>query len=289
MDTIRSRKLKLSIMSENDIQGLVALSKLVGWDYDTDEITTLMSSGKIFGHKDEFGQIVSSAAIIPYDTYLASLGMVIVNHKYRGQGLGKEVTQACIDLVNKNTSIMLIATPEGKPLYEKMGFKVVGYVHKLICNNYIPSEKVLLKNLTVDTLKESDLDKIVELDKDAFGDSRRKFLINRIKQSHQSLVLRDEFGCVLGFGLSILGPENLIIGPIVAPNLEASCYLTNQLALNHNGRLRIDIPKEDEMFMNFLKERVFDKVGQPPIMIINSETMPFRNNNLYGIAAQAFG
>lgn len=289
MDTFTNRKLKLSIMSENDIQGLVALSKLVGWDYDTDEITTIMSSGKILGHKDEFGQIVSSAAIIPYDTYLASLGMVIVNHEYRGKGLGKEVTQACMDLVNKNISIMLIATPEGKPLYKKMGFKEVGNVHKLICNNYIPSEKIRLENLKVDTLKESDLDKIIALDKDAFGDSRRKFLINRIKQSHQSLVLRGEFGHVLGYGLSILGPENLIIGPIVAPNSRASCYLTNQLALNHNGRLRIDIPKVDEMFMTFLKESGFEKVSQPPIMIINSETMPFRNNNLYGIAAQVFG
>ncbi|TYR80019.1 GNAT family N-acetyltransferase [Priestia megaterium] len=290
MENCTEKNLKLNILTENDIQGLMDLSQLVGWDYHRDDIRTIMSSGKILGHKNEFGQIVSSAAIIPYDTHLASIGMVIVNDQYRGKGLGKEVTQACINLVRqKNTSITLIATQQGKPLYEKMGFKEVGYIHKFICNNYVPCNTLLFEELKVEALKESDLDKVMELDKYAFGDSRRKFLVNRIKQSHQALVLRDEFGRILGYGLSISGPKNLILGPIVAPNSEAAIYLVDKLALNHKGNLRIDIPKDDKMFMNFLRDRGFEKVNQPPIMIINSDAMPIRNDNLYGIAAQAFG
>ena len=235
------------------------------------------------------GQIVSSAAIIPYDTHLASIGMVIVNQEYRGQSLGKEITQACIELLSGKISIMLIATPEGKFLYEKMEFKEVGYVHKFICNNYVPSNKLPSEGLKVEVYKEGDFEGIVELDKNAFGDSRRKFLINRISQSHQSLVLSDELGKVLGYGLSILGPVNLILGPIVAPDYNSAAYLINQLTLNHSGKLRVDTSTDDEMFMDFLRDSGFEKVGQPPIMIINSDTMPVRNNSLYGIAAQIFG
>jgi hypothetical protein len=41
--------------------------------------------------------------------------------------------------------------------------------------------------------------------------------------------------------------------------------------------------------MNFLEDSGFEEVSQPPIMIINSDAMPIRNDNLYGIAAQIFG
>lgn len=287
MDT--TNNLKLNVLDENDIEGLISFSQSVGWDYDRDEIRTVMSSGKILGHQNELGQIVSSGAIIPYDTHLASIGMIIVNQQYRGQSLGKEITQACIERVPEKVSIMLIATPEGKPLYEKMGFKEVGYVHKFISNNYVPSNNSLSEGLKIEVFAVGDFDKVVELDKNAFGDSRRKFLVNRINQSRQSLVLRDVNGRILGYGLSILGSDNLILGPIVAPNFNTAAYLINQLALNHRGKLRIDTPISNKMFMNFLRASGFVKVGQPPIMIINSDTMPIRNNNLYGIGAQIFG
>ncbi|MGG2015208.1 GNAT family N-acetyltransferase [Bacillus sp. S10(2024)] len=195
---MNNKNFKLSILDENDIEGLISLSELVGWDYDRNEIRTVMSSGKILGHKNEMGQIVSSAAIIAYDTNLASIGMVIVNPKYRGQGLGKKATKECINLAAEKTSIMLIATTEGKPLYKKMGFHEVGYVHKFICNNYTASDEYFSTRLKAEELRENDLNTVIELDKNAFGDSRREFLVNRIRQSHQSLVLKDEFGSILG-------------------------------------------------------------------------------------------
>ncbi|MEI4771553.1 hypothetical protein WAX74_18165 [Psychrobacillus sp. FJAT-51614] len=159
----------------------------------------------------------------------------------------------------------------------------------VICNNHVSSNKLLSEGLKVEEFIEGDFEKVVELDRNAFGDSRRKFLVNRINQSHQCLVLRDEIGKVLGYGLSILGPVNLIIGPIVAPDYNTATYLINQLALNYSGKLRIDTVTDDEMIMKFLRDSGFEKVGQPPIMIINSDKMPLRNNNLYAIAAQIFG
>jgi hypothetical protein len=75
-------RLELVQFNEYDVSDLIELSKSVGWDYDENEIGTVISSGKIFGHKNGDGKIVSSAAIIPYDTTLASIGMVIVNKDF---------------------------------------------------------------------------------------------------------------------------------------------------------------------------------------------------------------
>ncbi|WP_419159153.1 hypothetical protein [Rossellomorea sp. BNER] len=67
-------------------------------------------------------------------------------------------------------------------------------------------------------------------------------------------------------------------------------YINSSVVTTHLlANVRIDIPIDDEMLMNFLRDSGFEKVSQPPIMIINSDTLPTRNNNLYGIAAQIFG
>ncbi|WP_051860589.1 hypothetical protein [Bacillus sp. SJS] len=67
MDTYTKNHLMLHTFCENDMDGLISLSQSVGWDYDANDMKTILSSGKIVGHKSEIGQTVSSAAIIPYD------------------------------------------------------------------------------------------------------------------------------------------------------------------------------------------------------------------------------
>ncbi|RWR04837.1 GNAT family N-acetyltransferase [Siminovitchia fortis] len=276
-------------LEEWDIPGLIALSASIGWDYDKDEINTVMSSGKIYGHKTKEGKIVSSAAIIPYGPCLASIGMVIVHQDYRGKGLGRKVTQKCLDSVSGDTKVMLIATDEGKPMYESLGFSFTDSVHKYICDNYLTMKSNDTLNAEIIPMRKEDLSQVVKIDKDAFGEERRTFLINRINQAKESLVVKSSDGTIIGYGLSILGPINLILGPIVAPNHHTASLLIDKLANNHQGKLRIDIPSGNEDFMSHLEKCGFVKVSQPPIMIKNSKQLPPRNKTLYGIAAQVFG
>jgi N-acetylglutamate synthase-like GNAT family acetyltransferase len=287
MAIFKNSILELVQFNKSDIKGLMELSASVGWDYDEYEIGTVLSSGKIFGHKNAEGKIVSSAAIVLYDNKLASIGMVIVHKEYRGMGLGKVATQKCLDFTSSNTSIMLIATEEGRPLYEKMGFITVDCVHKFLCDEYKPLNKS--GDVTIERFNSNNLTEILKLDKVAFGDKRSKFLQNRINQSEQCLVVRDNKANIIGYGISILGPVNLILGPIVAPESQTAALILDKLASIHQGKLRIDVPSGNEDFMLFLEQRGFKQVSQPPVMVINSAEMPPRNKTLFGIAAQIFG
>ncbi|GAE36443.1 GNAT family N-acetyltransferase [Halalkalibacter akibai] len=290
MATCNKPILELIQFDGYDVPGLIELSASVGWDYDEKEIGTVLSSGKIFGHKNAEGKIVSSAAIILYDKSIASIGMVIVNEDFRGMGLGKKATRKCIESVSKETTIMLIATEEGRPLYEKMGFHTVDYVHKSLCDNYIIGTKPMIdSDIAIEEFNEVDMDELLKLDEGAFGDKRTQFLMNRIKQSEKCLVVKDNNGTIVGYGLSIPGPINLILGPIVAPDFQIASVLIDKLSSNHQGKLRIDVPSGNDDFMRFLEESGFVNVSQPPIMVTNSVNMPFRNNTLFGIAAQIFG
>ena len=287
--TIYNNQLQLVLFDENDIPGLIHLSDSVGWDYDESEIKTVMMSGKILGHKNAEGEIVSSAAIITYDTNLASIGMVIVHENYRGLGLGKLATQKCIESVSEHTAILLVATKDGEPLYKKMGFTTVDYVHKYMTENYIGAHNLASNEYAIEDFNDNDFAEIVSLDTAAFGDNRSNFLRNRIKQSKHCVVVRDHHANIIGFGLSILGPINLILGPIIAPDSKTASLIINTLAKNHQGRLRIDVPSGHAELIKWVEQSGFTEANRPPIMILHAEKMPTRNYTLFAIAAQIFG
>ncbi|WP_231687661.1 hypothetical protein [Bacillus sp. CHD6a] len=138
-------------------------------------------------------------------------------------------------------------------------------------------------------MRKEDLPQVVKLDKNAVGVERRVFISNRINQAKESLVVKNPDGRIIGYGLSILGPINLILGPIEAPNHHVAFALLNRLAGSHQGNLRIDIPSGNDAFMAHLEKNNFIKVSQPPILIKNSYLLPPRTKTLYGIAAQIFG
>lgn len=287
--TTYHKQLQLVLFNANDIPGLIDLSDSVGWDYDEYEIRTVMISGKIFGHKNAEGKIVSSAAILTYDTNLASIGMVIVHENYRGLGLGKLVTQKCIESVSQYTAIMLVATKDGEPLYKKIGFTTVDYVHKYLADNYSGAHNLTSNEFTIEDVHARDFAEIVRLDAAAFGDKRSKFLQNRIRQAKCCIVVRDHQTNIIGFGLSIKGPMNLILGPIIAPDSITASLIINTLAKDHHGKLRMDVPSGHAEMRKWLEQNGFKEVNRPPVMILHAEEMPTRNNTLFAIAAQIFG
>ncbi|PGK42407.1 GNAT family N-acetyltransferase [Bacillus anthracis] len=276
-------------LGKNDISCLISLAERIGWDYGLEEIYTVLSSGIVYGIRNEKGEIIASAAIILYGEKLASIGMVIVHPDYKGRGIGKAITNSCIKSVSAQTPIMLIATDEGKPLYEKLGFRAVSYVSKYICNSYNMNDYCIGNEEYMMNYEECDLEEIMKLDEYAFGTNRKVFLKKRIIQSEQCIVVKDKEQNVLGYGLSIQTPENKIIGPVVARNDAMAMRIVHYLAREHHGKLRIDVPEGKDGFMKELEITGFQKVHTPPIMMKNSDKLLKRSNELYSIAAQIFG
>ncbi|MGU3368342.1 GNAT family N-acetyltransferase [Bacillus mycoides] len=276
-------------LGANDIPCLIGLSEVIGWDYSLEEIETILNSGIIYGVRNEKGEVIASAASILYGETLASIGMVIVHPKYKGRGIGKMITEACIGSVPEKTSIMLIATEEGKPLYEKLGFQVVSHVSKYICIEYNSAYKNEEEKEYIFNYEEKDLIEIIKIDKAAFGANRSGFLKNRIMQSEQCILIRGTKQNILGYGISIQTPENKIIGPVVAKNDTLAMNIIHYLAKGHNGKLRMDVPEGKKDFVKELEISGFQKVNTPPIMMKNRDRFLKRNGELYSIAAQIFG
>lgn len=282
-------EIRVECLRKEQIGDIVALSSYIGWDYNREEVETIFNSGIVYGVWNERKELIASAAIILYGEALASIGMVIVHPDYKGRGIGKVITNSCMNSVSAQTPIMLIATDEGKPLYEKLGFRVVSYVSKYICNSYNANNHCIENEDYMMNYEECDLEKIIKIDENAFGTNRKVFLKKRIMQSEQCNVVKDKEQNVLGYGLSIQTPENKIIGPVVAKNNAMAMRIVHDLARGHNGKLRMDVPEGKNDFMKELEIAGFKKVNKPPIMMKNSDKLLKRSNELYSIAAQVFG
>lgn len=271
-----------------DVAQLIHLSDTVGWDYDEGDICTIMSSGTVYGHVTQTGDVVSCAAVIPYGKDLVSIGMVIVHPSYRRLGLGREATIQCITTLDGTTPIMLVATPEGKPMYEALGFKTVDLIRKFLCDAY-RSPGINMGECSIVPFRPDYLPDLLRLDRKAVGAAREKLITARIAQANETVLAINTVGNVVGYALSVQGTANLLIGPVVAPKDTVALSLLDRLAAGHIGRLRIDIPAGKATFESLVTACGFDMVASPPVMMLNGEKLPERNGTLFGIAAQAFG
>ncbi len=183
---------------------------------------------------------------------------------------------------------MLIATDMGKPVYEKLGFHTVTTVHKCLAERF-NSPAGYQSVYEIRPLTDADFDAVRELDRAAIGADRVTFLRARIQQAKLGIVARNQLGERIGFGLSILGPAHLVLGPIVAPNHEIASAIIAHLASGHQGSIRLDVPNGQEALLPYLLQSGFKILDQSPVMIRNTSHLPARNQTLFGFASLAFG
>lgn len=80
-------------------------------------------------------QIIAYARVLPKGVYhqgSLSFGRLAIPHKYRGKGLGKQMTQEIIDYIAKNypnTPIKFSAQTDLQSFYENFGFHAVGEIY----------------------------------------------------------------------------------------------------------------------------------------------------------------
>jgi ribosomal protein S18 acetylase RimI-like enzyme len=103
----------------------------------------------------------------------AWLAHIIVRPEYRGKGVGKAITQALVDSVDKHRykTIYLIATDLGFPVYQRIGFEQeADYIH-LVSKTGARPLTVPSSILTYDKKYRNE---IIELDKFVSGEDRQE-------------------------------------------------------------------------------------------------------------------
>lgn len=105
------------------------------------------------------------------------IGVIFVVPEMRGRGLGTAITGAVRDVLRAEgcDSLVLVATDLGRPIYDKLGFRVSTQYHMFSGE---PTEEMpaappgaILRRVSA-----SDMDRIHALDRDATGEDRRSLI-----------------------------------------------------------------------------------------------------------------
>jgi GNAT superfamily N-acetyltransferase len=107
------------------------------------------------------------------------VGSIFVAPETRGHGLGRAVTQAIIDALEALgcRTLCLVATSEGRHLYERMGFEVQTRYRILEASGLAADEPGADAGPTVRPFEPGDLDALFALDAEATGEDRRHALL----------------------------------------------------------------------------------------------------------------
>lgn len=237
------------------------------WDTDEAKWRLMFEAGRVYAIDAADGDGLAGCVVLtPHGDALAAVGMMLVATRYSRQGVGTRLMQHMLD-VAQDRPVELTATRFGKPVYERLGFRVVGdlSVHsgRLEGVSERPASGVRLAAA-------DDYAAIYALDAKAVGADRSTALAALLDRADQVAMTDD------GFAIAWTAGPHRVIGPVTAPSQEVAQDLVHAASLGADRDLRIDVSANFAELRDWLTT-----CGMPPaspeplpIMIYGADQSP---------------
>jgi GNAT superfamily N-acetyltransferase len=214
------------------LDGAVALSSQAGWPHRRGDWAMMLAlSTGIVALDGE--RVVGTTLVTRYGDAAATINMVIVDAAMRGRGIGRKLMDFALQ-ASEGRECRLVATREGLPLYEKLGFQATG---RIVQQQGLPAE--ILAGGEAQWAAADDVATLVELDRSACGMDRTD-LIRLLCEQARIAVLRHE-GKPVGFAALRAFGRGKVAGPVVAETSDAARSLLSFLFVASPGAfLRVD-------------------------------------------------
>ena len=227
-------------------------------------------------------RVVATALATPFGN-AAMVNLVIVDPPLRGRGLGREIMTRAMATLDPG-SWHLVATEEGLPLYEKLGFRTVGRIaqHQGIMDVTDPAGDAVWST-------PADLPALIEIDREATMMDRTS-LYRALSRQARFTVLRGPVG-IAGFAAVRPFGKGRVIGPVVARSLSEAQELISLVMSDHAGEfLRVDTGA-DTGLGPWLGACGLPETGHGLIMQKGAAPVPGKINTpkVYALASQALG
>jgi GNAT superfamily N-acetyltransferase len=246
--------LQLREMSCEDIPGGLRLSQLAGWNQTAlDWERFLAASPRGCFAMETNRLIVGTAATICYENRFAWISMVLVDPDYRGQGIGTMLLERAVEYLDGAgiPAIKLDATPQGKPIYQKLGFVVEYEIERWMLRR----ENRTSRQVT----GAPQIEDVCQFDQRVFGADRASLLRSLADAAPDLTQVEYEQGALTGYAFGRHGSRADHLGPWVATNLaSASRLLDGFLARSGRELLFVDVVCSNAWVPQLVKARGFE-------------------------------
>ncbi|MGW4443736.1 GNAT family N-acetyltransferase [Streptomyces sp. NPDC004682] len=273
MPTSSLATLPIRRLTLRDLTACADLSENRGWQREEHKWGLLLTAGQGYGIDDPEGGLVAACVITEYGPEghpdLGALGMVLVAERHARRGVGRRLLRHIMSAAG-TTPLTLHATPMGRPLYEELGFKVVGRTDMLM-GDFVPSgapERTPTRAATAE-----DLPAILRLDAEVFGIDRTP-LLARLPAFADQLRVVEESGRITGYAAAWPNMDTHVVGPLIARDTETAKALVTSLAAHTERPLRTDIDMRHDELRIWLKERGLAPVAVNAVMTCGTPDLP---------------
>jgi ribosomal protein S18 acetylase RimI-like enzyme len=242
------------VMTAADIPAGMRLKEIAGWNQtpgDWERFLRSSPQGCFVAEVDGF--VVGSAATIAYEGRFAWIGMVLVDPVTRGKGIGTRLLEKTIEYLDGCgiPSMKLDATPQGKPLYQKLGF----------ASEY-EIERWVLKRAGSDAAPPGhagELKEVLAFDHEIFGADRSELLRSVAQEAPQFVLEERDSNRLAGYAFGREGSKADHLGPWVAQDEETARNLLQEfLHRSRQGLVFVDAMKSNPWAIALLRHQGFE-------------------------------
>lgn len=232
------------------------------------------------------GKVIGSTLAAVYNRQTAWIGMVLVDPDFRRLGIGRKLMTAALEALREIPSVKLDATPDGKKLYDLLGFKDEYLLHRMV-TRALP-RPAGAPTSAVRPVVPADLPRIIAADRQVFGTDRAA-LLTRLFQDAPGLawIAADASPA---FCLGRKGFHFTQVGPVVAPSPELAEALIREALRPLSGQpALLDVPAAQVSLLDSLQTMGF--MNQRSLIRMYRETNPIpgQPERLFAIAGPELG
>jgi len=256
--------------------------RLAGWNQIEADWRRFMAMEPEGCFVAEAGQTpVGTITTITYGSKIGWIGMLIVAPSHRGLGVGKILLKHGIDYLQPKVDVIkLDATPQGRLVYEKLGFRPEYTIVRMVGEGHGQgSEQGRFYPV------QNYLSEVAAFDERAFGANRAVVIRHLCQEYPDYSFCRMKNGRVAGYIMANRGRQAWHIAPWVARDKECAAELFFEMLGRLAGkRIYIDVPERNSNADSLMRSNGFTEQRRLTRMYLGENKWPGEPDFIYAIA-----
>jgi GNAT superfamily N-acetyltransferase len=273
--TISVRRLTL-----DHLPGCLDLAADREWPREEHKWRLLFDVGEVYGAVED-GVVVGTTIVTRYAPG-AAISMVLVAARRERRGIASALMRHALDRTGPGP-VVLYATEFGRPLYERLGFEVMGGATAHVGRWNGGASRARSRAAT-----DADLDAIAALDTAVMGVDRR-WLVDRLPEFSDDLRVIERDGEIAGYAGSWRNVDAVHIGPVIAADEEMARALIAELAARPDGPVRVDLGHERPGLRAWAVEHGLEAAAPVSLMAVGGRLPDGDASRLFAPLMQALG
>jgi predicted N-acetyltransferase YhbS len=287
----KEEQVLIRVMNPDDLPAAMQLVESVGWNQTERDLRLFLEGpGNIYLAAEIDGRVVGTVASINYGRRLAWISMMIVAETCRGRGIGKQLLQTLIGRLQAAgyRTIKLDATPEGRPVYRKLGFREEYEIHRLVRDGRPELDLSSSPNPGIRFLTPDDRSALIAMDRATFGADRAVLLTHLLDETPALGLVRENR--LVAFTCGRRGRRFYQVGPVAGDTLrDVRSVLSFFLKQHSESSFVMDVLAEQAPLLHWLESLGFIPQRSFYRMFLHENRMPGQPERQFCIAGPEFG